>query len=400
MPKLYELAGFADKAGEHLAATDPTIPGPNECLAWFPAFPTFMGCVTEPATNDVFAPMLWCQGGDRAPLEVRPILPEDLVYRQPHNDAIGPTWHAHHAEFGDFVARNARGKSIYEVGAAHGRLSLEVARQRPMHWTMHDLSPQPIPEYEGDIVSGAFSASTARLREGCETVVHSHTLEHVHNPSKFLSHISDVLPDGGRTIFSWPNMDAMLRRCDLNFLNFEHTAFLPEAYVQLILQASGFQVEELHFFGDHSIFISAIKAGVSPPPHRPSTLLLPTEIQLFHDYFDALFARVKRMNDKLASHHSGPRFVFGGHVFTQMLLAAGLDERLLDGCLDNSPLKWEKRLYGTNLHVSSPEVALKAPPTSDGSRYRPLVLLAAGAYQEEIQRQLEELTRGTVLVVT
>ena len=51
--------------------------------------------------------------------------------------------------------------------------------------------------------------------------------------------------------------------------------------------------------------------------------------------------------------------MFGAHIFTQFLLATGIDEKRIISVLDNDESKQNKRLYGSKLFVSSPKILAK-----------------------------------------
>ncbi len=53
------------------------------------------------------------------------------------------------------------------------------------------------------------------------TVVHSHTLEHMYRPMKFIRDISNKMSIGSRMIIAFPNMLEMLKRKYSNCINFE-----------------------------------------------------------------------------------------------------------------------------------------------------------------------------------
>ena len=72
--------------------------------------------------------------------------------------------------------------------------------------------------------------------------------------------------------------------------------------------------------------------------------------------------------------------LFGAHIFSQILLSLGIEEKKITCVLDNDPNKQGKRLYGTSLKVESPDFI-----ESDRNS---LIILNAGNYNEEIKRQL------------
>ena len=61
-------------------------------------------------------------------------------------------------------------------------------------------------------------------------------------------------------IFSLPNMEEMLKRNYTNCLNFEHTVFITEPYIEFFLSKYGFRlIEKKYFKDDHSIFYAYVK---------------------------------------------------------------------------------------------------------------------------------------------
>ena len=83
-------------------------------------------------------------------------------------------------------------------------------------------------------------------------------------------------------------------------------------------------------------------------------------------------------------------YLFGAHVFSQALLALGLDTSKIIGILDNSHDKQSKRLYGTSYKVFSPS-EIKNQSNS-------LVVLNASHYQDEIRAQLKQIDKNLVII--
>ena len=73
-------------------------------------------------------------------------------------------------------------------------------------------------------------------------------------------------------------------------------------------------------------------------------------------------------------------YLFGAHIFSQYLLAFGLDEKDLVCILDNDVEKENKRLYGTNLISHSPKILKDVDEA--------LVILRAGGYNDEIKQDI------------
>ena len=97
------------------------------------------------------------------------------------------------------------------------------------------------------------------------------------------------------------------------------------------------------------------------------------------DYIRYFKETVIQINYRLAER-KGKVYLFGAHIFSQMLISIGLDVSRIACILDNDLYKQGKRLYGTSFYVSSP-VLLKDVE-------KPVVILKAGAYTDEIKNDI------------
>lgn len=112
--------------------------------------------------------------------------------------------------------------------------------------------------------------------------------------------------------------------------------------------------------------------------------------KLYDDYIKYHEDLIKELNQKMLEA-DGPIYLFGAHVFAQYLIAFGLNAGLVTSILDNDKNKHGKRLSGTNLIVSSPEVLRNIDS--------PMVILKAGVYNEEIKSQiLRDINNGAVFI--
>ena len=214
-----------------------------------------------------------------------------------------------------------------------------------------------------------------------DTIIHSHVFEHIYYPDKFLSNISKFLKNGQKLIFSIPNMEEMLKRKYTNCLNFEHTYFITEPYVDYLLSKNGFRlIEKQYFKKDHSIFFAYVKDD-----HVEQTLL-PKQMfthnkKIFLEYIKHYEDQIKKLNKKIKLiSKKNKLFLFGAHIFSQFLIKRGLETKNIVCLLDNDQNKHNKRLYGTNLNVYSPKIL--------ESVMYPIIILKAGVYNEEIKKDI------------
>lgn len=346
------------------------------------SFPVFMGTTDQDPSLDIVADMVWSISRDSGVVQLKHLLPLDLLYQaQTTTSAVGPTWMQHHIAFADFLAAY-RPQSVLELGGAHGILALEYHKrkgQSPTPWTILEPNPAPVEGCPAVFIKGFFDESF-NLNAPESVLVHSHVFEHMYEPTRFIRQIRDFLLPGQLTIFSVPNLKNWLQRKFTNCINFEHTVFLIEPYVDFLLTSHGFRIiEKRHVMDGHSIFYAAIRDDGAIPLSLSSNLYYENRAiyEDFSDYHDGLTKDINRRIDSWG----GDVYLFGAHVFAQYLIAFGLDTKRVHCILDNDVRKQGRRLYGTNLMVCSPEVLRGKKDVA--------VILKAGIYNEEIKKDIQ-----------
>jgi hypothetical protein len=189
-------------------------------------------------------------------------------------------------------------------------------------------------------------------------------------------------------IFSVPDLKVWLERKFTNCLNFEHTVFLTEPYIDYLLSTNGFRViEKRHVMDGHSIFYATVRDD-DVPQHILDSGLYAANRDLYEKFIDYHEVQVREINAKVRASE-GEVFLFGAHVFSQYLIAFGLETTRIRCILDNDRRKQGKRLYGTRLLVRSPETL--------AGKKRVAVILKAGIYNEEIKRDIRSTINDSVL---
>ncbi|WP_377702477.1 class I SAM-dependent methyltransferase [Pseudoduganella sp. UC29_71] len=350
-----------------------------EPLYKHPRFPVFMGCVEHPESEDLHADMDWWISRSSGLIQLRGLLPLDVLYPAAHNaGAVGALWARHHSTFAQFVRQYAPA-AVLEVGGASGLLARAYQEFDTIPWTIVEPNPAPVEGCNATYVRGFFD-DRFRFDGAVDTVVHSHLWEHLYEPAKFMRHLAGFMQPGQHLLFSVPNLQVWLERRYTNCINFEHTVFLTEAYVQQMLAEHGFDlVKKEYFMQDHSIFYAAVRSvGAPAAPALPAALYEQNK-RSYLDYVAYHDGLIAELNAKMRA--SGrPVYLFGAHIFAQSLIAYGLDQSHIVSLLDNDASKQGKRLYGTGLMVQSPTVLR--------SEQAPCVILKAGVYNAEIKQAI------------
>ncbi|MBI2354868.1 MAG: methyltransferase domain-containing protein [Deltaproteobacteria bacterium] len=357
-----------------------------EPLYTFTQFPIFMGCLDQPETDDLKQDMSWWISRESGLIQLKQLLPLDVLYPESHGaGAVGAIWEKHHKAFAQFLSKSAP-TSVFEVGGAHGILAGEYKQFGKIPWTILEPNPTPVVGCEARFIKGFFDDKFA-YGDPFDTVVHSHVLEHIYEPDEFMRHLSGFMDAGKHLIFSLPNMKVMLERKYNNCINFEHTVFLTEPYVEFLLAKHGFRLlTKEYFMDDHSIFYAAVRdSSVSPTALTQG--LYNENKGLFRDYIRYHEVLIENLNDMINAV-TQPVYLFGAHIFAQYLIAFGLETRRIVSLLDNDSNKQGKRLYGTSLLVESPNTLRDV--------VNPVVILKAGVYSREIKDDILDKVNRSV----
>jgi 2-polyprenyl-3-methyl-5-hydroxy-6-metoxy-1,4-benzoquinol methylase len=359
-----------------------------EWLHTVSAFPVRMICTDQPIVDDINVDLVWEISRSNGIIQLRDLIPLDILYMVQHSGNVGNTWKEHHFCFAKFIHQYSP-ENVIEIGGGHGVLSVEYGSlNKNTSWTIIDPTPNPVSSCTATFVKQLFDTTYVPTKKNI-TVVHSHVFEHIYDPLSFMSHLKNILSVGDRLIFSVPNLREMLYRKYTNCINFEHTLFLTEPYIDYLLTTHGFEIITKELFKeDHSIFYSAIRKEQVPVISLPAKL---------YDYNKALYQEYVRYHSDLILQlneflieSKQLVYLFGAHIFSQYLIKEGLNTDSIVCILDNDPIKQGKRLYGTSLMVSSPNIL--------ENELFPVVVLKAGSYNEEIISQLLSINPTVIIV--
>ena len=381
---------WGSKVANKIAATNPVtrrtdvITGEPtlETLHILPSFPISMDCVTTDASEDIFIDMELQIGTDSGILQIKNLVPPEMLYVTSHGGSVGDIWKSHHLSLAQFISAYSP-HSVLEIGGGHGILSREYNKINDIPWTIID----PTAPVDTAAICSFFSpaaVSTAVF----SAVVHSHVFEHMHEPVKFMQELSEILNTGEMMFFSVPNFNVIFREKYAGCINFEHTVLLTEEYIEFLLSTNGFRImSKEYFLNNHSIFYAVIKVDSTYSIEYPK--LYETNRQLCAEYINYQYEIVTNINHKLSTEQS-PVYLFGAHIFSQFLIKFGLDTTKIVSILDNDPSKHHKRLYGTKFEVKPSNVLQGVD--------RPCIILRTGVYNGEIKAALLRINQTAVFI--
>lgn len=355
-----------------------------ETLHVFEKAPVFMGCVDSNIEADIFNTMTWQINKETGFIQLKELIPLSILYPCAHNAGlIGKTWMEHHEAFAFFI-KKFNPSNVFEIGGSHGILYRNYRAIQNIKWSILDLNPIPIEDLGIKFITGCFDENST-VNEDFDTLVHSHFLEHVYDPGAIIRKMADLIKYRKKMIFSIPNMEAMLNKKYSNCLNFEHTFFLSEPYLEFFLSQSNLKiVEKQYFLSDHSIFY-CVEYDTNVEKKILNKDLYQVNKKAFKDYVNYYDILIHNLNKQINTNV----FLFGAHIFSQNLLTFGLDHTKINCIIDNDQQKQNKRLYGTSLFVKSPNVLM--------GLLNPEIIISAGVYNKEIKEQIFKINPSAVI---
>lgn len=359
-------------------------------------FPVYMGVSDQRQEEDLFADMEWMISRGSGMIQLLRLVPDHILYKNSHNGSIGEIWKEHHGELAELIYKyTGNNMPVLELGGGNGVLNALYAKKygNSIKWTIVEPSTvEPVKgcyaEYIRKIWDCSFSDTKLQSETGC--LVHSHVIEHLFDLESFMEQNEQMLANGQKMIFSVPNLKETLKRKYTNALNFEHTYYISEDYVDACLRRHAFSViEKKYFKADHSIFyVTEKKEQAENVTDIDFSHLYTENKKIFMEYVKYYEELIRDLNDRMAKEER-PVYLFGAHIFSQYLIYFGLNTANIRYILDNDKRKQGKRLYGTSLSVRSPEIL--------AGEKRPVVILRAANYTDEIKTGiLEHMNAETV----
>lgn len=340
-----------------------------------PSFPIFMGTTSQDHEKDLFHDQVWVVCRDCGCLQLEELIPLDLLYSTQHSGAIGAIWENHHKEFSKFILEDST-DSICEIGSGHCELARNIINNFPgINYLV--IEPNPVNVPIGVKVIPGFMEDNLDLVHKYDSLVHSHVLEHIYQPRKFIQEIGLIMRHNTSMYVSFPNIEQVINSRGTNSLNFEHTYYLHPIQFRELLKFYDLTIVREQKYLLHSYFFKIVKAK------EESKLEVLPNISKYSQSFKEMWIELKEFVGKvnaIGNLDSIPTYLFGANVFSQALFSLGLDFKNIIGILDNANAKNGERLYGTKFNVYNPEVIKNMREVR--------VILKTSLYQNEIKSQL------------
>lgn len=323
-------------------------------------------------------------------VQIYPRVRLDILYKRGHGSGtIGKTWSNHHEFFFKFIESKIK-KKILEIGAGDNSLTNKINNYEKID-KFYSVGKN-ISNYKKNkkikIINSFFSRQTMKreINDKLNCIIHSHFFEHLYDPNNFLRIIYNILDKNGFHCFSVPNMTEMLKLFQTNVVNFEHPYYYDKELIKKILLNNGFKIiKTKKFLKNHSIMFIT-KKMTKPKVQKYSKYIKNKKI------FTKLYSAWKKDKLKLDTliNTEKPVFLFGAHIFSQVILHLIEKKEKILGILDNDKNKIGKFLYGFDAKVFNPSILKEYK--------KPYVYMRLGSYTNEVKKQILRINKRTKFV--
>jgi hypothetical protein len=303
------------------------------------------------------------------------------IYKINHADSTGRTMQELHQQTRSMILRNKHNiDNILEIGSSVGFLADLVLDK--MDTTYYIIEPSYkgtfhknkhiIPNFYEDIDDTTIPANT---------LIISHVFEHFYNPLEILDKLSKNT-NIQYFYLIWPNLEYYLQNNILHVLNTEHTYYIDNIFLVNLLDKFGFQLVEQEDYRGHSLLFYFERKKNQP---CLETEIFKNRVTSLDVFYSKINSTITLWNTYILENRTKRIFVWPASIHCIYLFQFGLSTEI-HGCLDNSPNKINKLLYGYNIPIYSfKEVLYENSPDT-------VILVNGGVFNKDIEEQCKNAT--------
>jgi hypothetical protein len=357
-------------------------------------FPVSMSCVPLNVSEYKYMDMIFEICTTTGFIQLKQVPCMDDIYITPHNTSYGGIWNGLFDNFVSFIYDSISDISniqLLEIGGGSLKLASKLLQSNLdiKKYTVYEKNMSCAHTIDERIILiNEYFLKTTQINDPIDIFIHSHVLEHVWNPVEFIESISKQMKNNKYHCFIVPNLQETFNNKYTNALNFEHSFFITEPFIDTILHNNNFEIIKKNYYLDHSILYMT-KYIQKEIIYKPFPNMFDEYNNMAISFYDYHKELISTINDTTASF-DGEIYLFGAHIFSQFLIAFGLDTMKIKGILDNSIEKNQKKLYGTDLCVYFPNII---EPMKNVC-----VILKVASYHSEIQEQLININPNVIII--
>jgi len=337
-------------------------------------FPILHSMVTTNEKDDIYMDYEWKICKLCRCVQLINLIDPTILYSDDNKLLLTPLWVNHHNEFTNFINNSINIISICEIGGGSNPL-YSFFKNNNLKYTILDI-------YETNKKIDNINYQIGNCENFTDykddSVLISHTFEHLYNPHNFLKSISK---SSVKNLFiSIPNFNAYLKnKTSILFINNQHTFYYEKENIKSLFEMYGFIQLNVINFKDHSLFFHFQKSNsIIPYQIKPINV----EKELFN-HFNSILLNIQKFKlDK-------PFYIMPSYMYGQIVYNFLNNKKHILGFIDNDINKCNKRIYGTSVLTFEPSI-LSSNECND-------ILIVKTPYFDEMYKQVKNINKNITI---
>jgi len=296
------------------------------------------------------------------------------VYKINHADSTGTTMVNLHKLNLEFILKyHSYIKNVIEIGSSKGVLADMILENLKLNYYI--IEPNFFGDRNNKIIINDFYENVNDEEIDADTLIISHVFEHFYEPLQILNKIHKNKKIKNFFLV-FPDLEYYINNNVLHLLNTEHTYYIDNNFLINLLKSYGFNLVEKIDYINHSVLFYFRRETVK----QIQDLDFKNKNYNIDLYFNRINKTVELFNSVLELNNTV--YLWPASIHSQYLFIFGLNYQKLKGLLDNSKLKINKKIYGSNLNVYS---------FSDTIKNNDIIfLINGGVFYKEIENTLKQ----------
>lgn len=294
------------------------------------------------------------------------------VYRINHADSTGSAMINMHKESLKMILKYKDSiKNIVEIGSSVGVLSDMILDNIDLEYNI--IEPSYFGNVDRKTIYNDFYENVDDSKIDANTMIISHVFEHFYKPKEIVEKIY-ANKNIDNLFLTFPDLEYYINNNVLHLLNTEHTYYVDNNFLVEFFKSNGFDLVEQKKYNNHSVmfYFKRSEEGIKPFEFKNENYSL-------EKYFNTIFDTITSFNEVIENNKN--TYLWPASIHTLYLMIFGLDYKNIAGFLDNSSLKINRKMYGTDKVVYSFYEKIKENPT---------VLINGGVFNAEVEDLLKE----------
>jgi hypothetical protein len=297
----------------------------------------------------------------------------DDVYKINHADSTGTTMVNLHKESLKMILKYKDSvRNIVEIGSSVGVLADMILENIDL--TYNIIEPSYFGNNDGKVIYADFYENIDDTKIDANTMIISHVFEHFYNPKEIVDKIYKN-KNIENLFLVFPDLEYYINNNVLHVLNTEHTYYVDSNFLIDFFKSNGFDLVEKSNYKNHSILFY-FKRNEDDTKETFESKNKSYDIE---KYFSTIYDTISSFNEIIENNKN--TYLWPASIHTLYLMIFGLNYDKISGFLDNSTLKINKKMYGTDKIVYS---------FYDKIKEDSIVLINGGVFNSEVEEFLKD----------